>query len=210
MGKNSLAFNNFNRNMQSCEDMIGLYEVITEQLPSLKENAKDILRSVIILSVSALDTFFHDFYRTEIVESYLDNSSYSIDFNKINISIGLLKDLNNAKSDDEKRRLLAEELRKIQKTDAYQSPKSIEYIFANLGISKIWSEIEKIDKIKLTANEIKEELGLIIDRRNKISHESDWDYFNQEKYDITKETSQNVVDFINKFIESINDISKMK
>lgn len=210
MDNRSLAFENFNRNIQSCKDMIELYEVIIEKLPFLQDKSKDVLRSVIVLSVSALDTFLHDFYRTEIVESYLENSNYSIDFQKISINIGLLKNLSDAKNENEKRNLLAEELRKIQKTDTYQSPKSIEYIFTNLGITKIWSEIEKIDLLKLQAKDIKDELGLIIDRRNKISHESDWDYFTQEKYDITKESSQSVLDFIENFVLSINKISENK
>lgn len=208
MNTRSLAYENFNRNIQSCKDMIGLYEIISIELPFLQDKAKDVLRSVIVLSVSALDTFLHDFYRTEIVESFLENSNYSIDFKKISINIALIKNLNNSNTDNEKRNLLAEELRNIQKTDTYQSPKSIEYIFTNLGISKIWSEIEKIGVLNLSAKDIKEELGLIIDRRNKISHESDWDYFTQEKYDITKESSQNVVEFIDNFVTSINKISE--
>lgn len=208
MDNRSLAFENFNRNIQSCKDMIELYEVIIDKLPFLQDKSKDVLRSVIVLSVSALDTFLHDFYRTEIVESYLENSNYSIDFQKISINIGLLKNLSDAKNENEKRNLLAEELRKIQKTDTYQSPKSIEYIFTNLGITKIWSEIEKIDLLKLQAKDIKDELGLIIDRRNKISHESDWDYFTQEKYDITRDSSQYVVNFIDNFVCSINVISE--
>ena len=206
MDNRSLAFENFNRNIQSCKDMIELYEVIIKKLPFLQDKSKDVLRSVIVLSVSALDTFLHDFYRTEIVESFLENSNYSIDFQKISINIALLKNLSDAKNDNEKRNLLAEELRKIQKTDTYQSPKSIEYIFTNLGIAKIWSEIEKIGTLGLSAKDIKDELGLIIDRRNKISHESDWDYFTQQKYDITKESSQNVVDFIDNFVGTINQI----
>ena len=157
MENRNLAFESFIQNLQSCKDMIAFYTIIVKQLPFLQDQAKDVLRSVIVLSVSALDTFLHDFYRTEIVESLLNNSNYNIDFQRININISILKKITDAKNNGEKRNLLSEELRKIQKTDSYQSPKSIEFIFTTLGISKIWSEIEKLNVLNISAKDIKDE-----------------------------------------------------
>jgi len=54
---------------------------------------------------------------------------------------------------------------------------------------------------------IKDELGLIIDRRNKISHESDWDYINQRKNPIDYLSTEYVVTFIKKFVLAIEGIT---
>ena len=207
MNTNTLAYSNFDKNIASCEDLINLYKVITEKIPELQEQSYDILRASLVLSVSALDTYLHDFFRTEIVESFLDKSRYNVNFDEINISIGVLREITLAKSEEEKKNLLNQELRRIQKEDSYQSNKSVEYIFNKLGLKKIWTELENVGVNNLKAGEIKEELANIINRRNKIAHESDWDYVNDRKYNIAEQDAISVVDFIKSFVTAISKLS---
>lgn len=211
MATNNIAYTNFLTNIKSCDDMIQLYEIVLDQLPLLEPQAKDILRSVIVISVSALDNFLHDFYRTEIVESYLGNGNFTLKFEKINVSIKAVMDIESSMSLEQKRNVFTQELKKIQKTDSYQSQKSIEYLFTNLGIKNIWSKLEQIginvDSKAYTSTEIREELSVIIDRRNKISHESDWDFFHQRKFNIEKDDIDFVVKFIKELVKAFNHVS---
>lgn len=207
MASNNLAISNFENNINSVDELVKLYEIINVQLPLLKEQSEEILRAVIVLSVSALDNFLHDYYRTEIVESYLGVGSFSIQFEKIKISIKGMGEIDNSSSIAEKRNYLTNELRKIQKTDSYQSGKSIENLFATLNIKNVWTQLEKIGVNGLKANDIKNELSNIIDRRNKISHESDWDFINQKKYPISLKDINDVVSFIKNLIKGINQIA---
>lgn len=206
MASNNIAVNNFNHNIKSCDELITLYETITKTLPGLEIQSKELLRSVIVLSVSALDNYLHDLYRTEIVESYLGVGNFSVNFEKISVSIKVLQNVESANSDAEKRTILQNELKKIQKTESYQSNRSIENIFINLGINKIWTRLEQEGIIGYRANQIKEELANIIDRRNKISHESDWDYFHNRKFNIEKDDVIDSVKFIKNLVISFDNL----
>lgn len=204
----NLALNNFKRNISSVIDLLSIHKIVVSQLPTLALQAEEILRATIVLSVSALDNFFHDFYRTEIVDSYLGIGNFNVQFDKIKISIKSLNDIDNALSNAEKQNFLSNELRKIQKTESFQSAKSIENIFLNLNVKNIWSKLEQIGIDGFKANDIKRELANIIDRRNKISHESDWDFVNQMKYPIKIDDAQYVLNYITKFVESICKIEQ--
>jgi hypothetical protein len=158
-----------------------------------------------VLTVSAMDNYLHDFYRTEIVEGYLGKGNFNVQFDKIKISINALQQLDSAFSEAEKRNYLNIELRKIQRTDSYQSARSIEDIFNKIEIKNVWSKLSTT--LSISAQSIKDELGLIIDRRNKISHESDWDYINQRKNPVDYSSTEYVVDFIKKFVVAIEAIT---
>ncbi|WP_119788947.1 HEPN domain-containing protein [Flavobacterium anhuiense] len=206
MASNNLAYTNFEKNIDSIDELIAIYKIIEEQLPLLQEQSSEILRAIIVLSVSHLDNFLHDFYRSEIVEAYLGTGDFNVKFEKIKISIKGMAEIDSSSSIPEKRNYLTNELRKIQKTDSYQSGKSIENLFITLNIKNIWTQLEKAGVQGLKANDIKTELANIIDRRNKISHESDWDFINQKKYPIYLNDILYVVDFIKNFVKGINQI----
>ena len=71
----------------------------------------------------------------------------------------MLKDLDNAFSEAEKRNYLNVEIRSMQKTESFQSPKSVEAIFSTINIKNVWSKLES--QIGIKAKNIRDELGLI-------------------------------------------------
>lgn len=204
MATNSWAFDRFQKSMDSINELLELHKLLVAGYPLLKSQSDELLRAIIVLSVSALDNYLHDFYRIEIVEAYLGKGNFDVQFDRINVSIKVLKGIEAAFSEVEKRNFLDFEIRKLQKTDSFQSPKSVEYIFTNIGVKGIWSKLEAA--MGLSAQKIKEELGIIIDRRNKISHESDWDYFHERKNQIEFLEVENVVKFIANFVGAMNSI----
>lgn len=202
---NSIAIQNFNQNIASCEEMITLYESV-ENILSLEEKAKDILRATIVLSISALDTYLHDFFRTEIVDAYFGISNYEVNLDKVKINMDLLKTVSLAETDGEKRNILTQGVRTMLKTDSFQSSKSIEFVLSTLGIKKVWAKLEEKGVNNLQANEIREELSSIVDRRNKIAHESDWDFVNNRKLQIRKDDTIQVIRFIKALINAIDTL----
>ncbi|MBC7554253.1 MAG: hypothetical protein H7257_09760 [Taibaiella sp.] len=205
MASNNFAHDSFINNIASVDSLLSIHKILIQTFPLLKNQADELLRAVIVLSVSALDNYLHDFYRTEIVEGFLGTGNFNVKFDKIKISVQLIKDLENAFSDDQKRKFLHDEVRKMQKTESFQSQRSIENIFEVINIKNIWSKLEGI--MHVDAKKIKDELSLIIDRRNKISHESDWDYFNQRKNLIDAEEVNAVVRFVETFANAVNVIT---
>lgn len=210
MATNNLAYNNFDRNIKSASDLINLHAVIVNNMPLIAGEAEEVLRASVALCVSAFDNFLHDFYRTEIVESYIGTGNFEIQFDKIKISIEGLKNIANSKKDDEKRNYLSQELRKIQRSDSYQSPRSVENLFVGLNLKNVWSRIEEQGLLKMKSKDIKAELANIIDRRNKIVHESDWDYINDQKYSIESKDANDVLKFIQSLVKSINNLQPEK
>lgn len=207
MATNNTAYYSFVRNMASVDDLLMVYNSVSENIPSLSIQADEILRASIVICVSALDNFMHDFYRTEIVESYLGTGNFNVKFENLNITISGMRDIDNSLSIEAKRNYMLTEMRKIQRTETYQSPKSIEYIFNNLNVKNIWAQLQDIGVMKMSAIDIKNELATIIDRRNKISHESDWDFINEKKYPIDFEMAKSTVDFIKSFVDGVNKIA---
>jgi hypothetical protein len=205
MASNNFSYTTFNNNIASVDSLLSIYEILVKAFPLLKDQADELLRAAIVLSVSALDNYLHDFYRTEIVEGFLGTGNFNVKFDKIKISVQLIKEMSNAFSDAEKRNFLNNELRKMQRTESFQSQKSIENIFSAININNVWTKLERTIGIK--AQLIKDELGLIIDRRNKISHEADWDYFNQRKNIIEINEVKSVVDFIKNFVKGVDAIA---
>ena len=60
--------------------------------------------------------------------------------------------------------------------------KSIVYAYSILGIDHIWSKIG--NELGRRAEDVKNTLALIVKRRNKIAHESDWNKITREYEEI--------------------------
>lgn len=208
MATNNLAYNNFIKNMASVDELLLVYNHVIKQSNDFLEQAKEMLRACIVISVSALDNYMHDFYRNEIIESYLGQGNFNVQFSNLRVSIECMKQIGlDDITKDYKRKVINDELRKIQKTESYQSPKSIEYIFSNLGVKNVWNRLKEQGIDRLNPDDIKRELSNIIDRRNKISHESDWDFIREQKYPIDESDVKSTKLFITTLVKNINKLN---
>lgn len=67
---------------------------------------------------------------------------------------------------------------------------------------KLWEEIAP--RFSLNAGDLKAKLKLVVDRRNKIAHESDFDPSNPGvKWPISSSDVRDVIDFIEKLVLEI-------
>ncbi len=77
------------------------------------------------------------------------------------------------------------------------------------GLSYIWPEKHKwkfiSNKISMDEISIKRKLSSIIDRRNLISHNGDYDETAEKKLAVSKEDAREVVDFIARIVSIIDD-----
>lgn len=155
----------FEENIRGAENIEPLYTFLCENAGNM--DTSYLLRSEFVLIVSALDTYMHMIVEDVIVDSFWNTSSIStaLDIPIYKIKKVIMGDETTRK--DMFRILIRDRL----KQDSFQSPKSIEYAFGLIGIKKIWSSIK--DTMEMSCDDITKTLGLIVNRRNLIAHESD-------------------------------------
>ena len=181
----------FKNNMQSARDLetiyIALQHMTTKSIPK-----SEVLRAEFVALVSALDTYIHDIVRESLKYMYLNRitNNYLTTFMQ-NHSISNIQ-------------LLEWKIIEIHGYKTYQAPKKIKEILAKIDVPFEWIDLIGFE----------EKLKLIVQRRNKIAHESDINLINGlgEKWPIslidikhTVVTIENIVEYINHTI-----INKMK
>lgn len=101
--------------------------------------------------------------------------------------------------------LLENYLAKKLSKDSFQSPKSIEYAYSLLQIDHLWSKLSV--KLNMRAEDIKNKLSLIVNRRNKIAHESDWNKIIRKYEEINLEIVLECQLFIENMVKALDEIA---
>jgi hypothetical protein len=192
----------FRQNIKSVKDIDKIYILLNERFPLI--DSSELLRAQIVMAVSAFDCYIHDVVRLGMLETFNGSRIASTSFSKFTLSINSLQRILNSSSKAEQNLFLESEIRSINSSDSFQSPKSIEYALQLINIKNIWTQLSQ--KLSIPTNDIRDELGLIINRRNKIAHESDYDFINGAKNSIDRNTVTQTIDFIEKLCEGIYEI----
>jgi hypothetical protein len=101
---------------------------------------------------------------------------------------------------------LEDEIRARLVYKSYQQPDKIADGIRNISDKKLWDEVAT--KMNKPAQEIKQQLTSIVDRRNKIAHEADIDpTFNiGNRWSIDEVLVGDAVDFISQIVENIHQV----
>jgi hypothetical protein len=200
------AIEKFRLNIKSVKELDELYTLLVTNYPLLKEQTSDILRAEIVLAVSALDCFIHDLVKQGMVETYQGMRIPSKQFETYQIPFKFLKLIEDTNNPEEKLAYLESAIREINSKDSYQAPKGIEYALQFINMKSIWQSFSSPMNSK--ADDIKDDLSEIINRRNKIAHEADYDALTGSKIPIEQQSIKDAVQFIEKLCESIYQIAQ--
>lgn len=198
------GLNNFNQNLSQVRQYGALYDLIVQHLPILSAQADSLLRAEWVMAVSSLDTYIHDIVRIGIMQIYQGARPSCNGCDAYTLSFKTLKQVESFTSAIDKDNTLEAEIRRINEKDSFQSPKSIEYAMSLIGIPNIWTRVSPA--MGISPNDIKSQLGLIVRRRNKIAHESDFDYLSASQIGITKNDVDDVVTYIENLVNAINSL----
>ena len=190
---------NYEKNMLSIDNSILIYKYLQSNARNMDTTI--LLRSQFVLIVSAFDTYMHSFIINKIMETFF--SSKQQFYIEIDIPLRIVYEMKNLNIDRQKDILLGFLRNKLSK-DSFQSPKSIEYAFSIIGVRKIWTKLS--DKLEMEAEDIKKMLSIIVNRRNKIAHESDWNIATGTYEDIELSDVLHCKEFICNMVDAINDI----
>ena len=163
----------------------------------------DMLRSELVLAVSALDYFIHEIVRLGMLEIYNGNRQSTDQFQRFQISMA---NVSNAILDPSKHEWLEREIIDQHSRQSFQSYDNIANAVRLFYGRSPWPEVSA--RINMETQDIKDRLNLIVDRRNKIVHESDMrrpSYLNQ-RFPIEDQMVEDAVAFIERISEAIYEV----
>lgn len=194
--------NSFKESIESIKSLHALHKHLCSLLPAI--DLSEILRAEIVLIVSAFDCFIHDIVRKGVMDIFNASRDENPKYDNLCIPISTVKQMLLADNDSDRNELLEISVKKILSKDSYQSPSSIECALQLISIKKIWSSIK--DEMHMSSEDITKKLGIIINRRNKIAHESDVkNHIDTTKNEIEREDIDDIINFISTLVECINN-----
>ena len=188
----SNAKDNFDSNIRSIYNSVSIYQYLENNAKNLDSTI--LLRSQFVLIVSALDTYVHSAVINKIIEVYFSQSNIELN---VEVPLSLMHRMKNVNETMQKE-MLSNYLNEKFSKDSFQSPKSIVYAYSILGIDHIWSRLSS--ELGKSAEDIKNTLALIVKRRNKIAHESDWNKITGEYEEIDLGMVLNCKEFVQQIV----------
>lgn len=198
---NKMSLSIYEKNICTINNSISIYQYLQVQAKNLDTTI--LLRSQFVLIVSAFDTYVHSLIIDEVMTRFFSNNP-EIEAN-IDIPLALAFQIKNVAQSEQREKLFIFLKNKLSK-DSFQSPKSIEYAFSMIGINKLWSQIAT--QMNMSAEDIKDTLAVIVKRRNKIAHESDWNNVTGTYEEIEIKDVVQCKNFIDKLVNALDNIIK--
>lgn len=158
-----------------------------------------LLRSEYILVISAFDNYLHSIVRRKLRIAFFSAQTLPKAFN---LPIEICRLIKNEPSESAQQSLLDSALRQYLEKDSFQSPKSVEYALGLIGVSHVWRHASSV--IGDTPEHIRNQLALIIQRRNQIAHEADVDYSTAMLRSINLQTVVDCRTFLESLVSSID------
>lgn len=199
------AFQQFNINIDGLHNLTVVYEAFVDKVIPL--DISDILRSQIVLAVSALDCYFHDLCEEAMLYIFeYKNFTTNNSFKNFAISMDTLHQVANTSVISEKIFFISKEIRKKNSYKSFQEPKNISDALSYIGISKAWVKVGTL--LSKESPDLQNQLSLIVARRNQIAHESD---INPtlgigEKYEINDTIVKEIIIFIKQIVTAVEQI----
>ncbi len=197
------AIDLFRISIARVRDLIAVHNSLKAQASSVLD-LSDILRATLVLAVSALDYYIHEVVRIGMLEIHRGQRPEPPAFSRFQISLGNARTGINAGQNIDS--WLEDEIRQRHSYKSFQQPEAIADAIRLISDKKLWEEVST--NMGSPAKSIKQQLSLIVDRRNKIAHEADINpsYPIGDRWPIDELLVNEAVDFIEQVVESIHNI----
>lgn len=163
-----------------------------------------VLRAQIVFVVSALDHYIHNVILYEALNILKNNKPHSPSFGKLTLGFNSVALLINNDVATDFLVLVEQEIKHNLGWKSFQQPDKIAEALQIICEKKIWNEVAPL--MGKSSNDIKEQLKLIVKRRDSIAHEADFDIVNQCQYSINSIDVSNAVNFIISLVFIIDSV----
>lgn len=182
----------FRKNIGRVRTLGGIYASIRSLLTSVVD-IEDILRAQIVLAVSSLDHLIHEICRIGVLEIVKGERPETKEFRKFPISLdGALAVSKGLESIET---MVDSEVRRVNGFKSFQMPDRIAQAVKTFTSVALWPSVSQ--RMGLEVDDLKRKLSLIVERRNKIAHESDIDpSYPGQRWPVDEAMVSDVVAFI--------------
>ncbi|HEV2491548.1 MAG TPA: HEPN domain-containing protein [Terriglobia bacterium] len=195
------AIDQFRANIRRVRNLGALYKAMSAQTTQALD-LSDLLRAQLVTAVSALDHFVHEVVRFGMLQTYRNKRKPTRAFLQFSIAVESVQQaLANPSSDD----WLESEIRARHGWRSFQQADKVTEAVRLVSDVKLWEEVG--GRLGKPPQDIKQQLNLIVDRRNKIAHEADIDpTFPGRRWPINEVLVNQAIDFVELVVEAIHSI----
>lgn len=189
----------FRDDIERVQTLGALYDILSQQITS-DLDLTDLLRSQIVMVVSALDHYIHEITRVGMLEVYEGKRPQTPAFLRFQVKMETtLQGIAAVQGDN---RWLDEEIRRNHGHLPFQHPDKIADAIRLFSTCKLWDSVAS--ELNLKVEDVKNQLQLILGRRNQIVHESDLDPSSPgNRWGISSSDSVKAINFIQELGEAI-------
>lgn len=162
------AIDQFQLNIARVRNIQAIYTTFATSATSTLD-LSDILRSQIVMAVSAIDHYVHEATRIGMLEILDGKRSNTPAFDRFQISLSSALHSRLATSNT----WLEAEIRSRHSFLAFQYPDNIADAIRLISPIELWKEVGGV--LRADPKDIKSQVRLLVERRNKIAHEADLD-----------------------------------
>lgn len=196
-----VAIDQFRLNIARVRNLGIIHNTLNVQTTAVID-LSDILRSELVMAVSALDHYIHEIVRFGMLEVYRGIRPETSAFLRFQISLESVRQVVSAPMSDN---WLDTEIRERHGWRSFQQANHIADAIRLISDIRLWEQVST--HLGIQAQDVRQELNFIADRRNKIVHEADMD---QTPYDtrwpIDEVLVDNAIHFIERIAEAIYDL----
>ena len=197
----STELDQFEESIRRVEALRALHDVLINQTTSIID-LTDLLRACYVLALSAFDSYVHEAARRGMMQIF-DGLRPSTDaYGRFKLS---MQSITGAPTFSDACDNLEADIRIQHSFLAFQKPDKVSDAIRLISDATIWEEIGKT--LGRPTKEIKDQLNLIVDRRNKIAHEADLDpTYPNTRWPINPADVKVVVTFITTIVHGLDAI----
>ena len=195
------AIEQYRENIQRVRILGSIYQALSVQTTGVLDLA-DILRSELVMAVSALDHFIHELVRLGMLEAYHGHRGQTEACLMFQVTLAsAIQGITMPTTDS----WLEEQIRLRHGYLSFQRPDSIADAIRLVSDIQLWNEVGH--QHGTTIQNVRAQLGLIVDRRNKIAHEADMDpSYAGRLWPVDFGLVDEAVTFMEQLAETINSI----
>lgn len=196
------AIEQFRQNLSRVKDLHGLYLSLQSTVTSAID-ISDILRAEIVMMVSALDHYVHELSRLGMLEALDGKRPPTDSLLRFEVSVATLL---SALGGTAGAVLFEAEVRQRHSFQSFQHPDRIADAVRFFSSVELWNSVAA--EINEEPQILKTRVRLLVERRNKISHEADSDpSFPGARWPITANMVEESAQFVRELCEAIHKVT---